>query len=41
MNDTTIELKEMEDKNISLKEEKQALDAQIKDLLSNSNSRQN
>ena len=37
INDITIELKESEDKNVSLKEEKQALDAQIKDLLSNSN----
>merc|ERR1711972_1312042 len=37
MNDTTIELKEMQEKNACLKEEKQALDTQIKDLLSNSN----
>ena len=37
INDITIEMKESEDKNVSLKEEKQALDAQIKDLLSNSN----
>ena len=37
INDITIELKESEDKNVSLKAEKQALDAQIKDLLSNSN----
>ena len=37
INDINIELKESDDKNVSLKAEKQALDAQIKDLLSNSN----
>lgn len=35
--DLSIELKDMQEKNVSLKEEKQTLDTQMKDLLSNSN----
>ena len=35
--DISIELKDVQEKNVSLKEEKQTLDTPIKDLLSNSN----